>query len=92
MSKKHEIYLHKYLKKITSNQKKELCGLLRKKLAQDGRPNYIYQVSTGTNRPEADGMVCERIIEYSQSHKVDRCYVTIESIKAGYKALDDKKP
>ncbi len=92
MSKKHQIYLHQYLKKLSSQQKKDLSVKIKKRLGKKGRPDYIYQCGSGTNTPEIGSLVCDAIIAYSLEHRVNRCYLTEESIAAGYESINKKKP
>jgi hypothetical protein len=86
MSKKKEIALHIYLKKLSSAQKKEVAKLLKKETGI----NYIYQTIAGTNMPAA-GLTMDIFINYSKKHHVDGCYLTQESILAGYQEMKEKK-
>ena len=86
MSRKKEIALDVYLKKLSSGQKKEVAKLLKKETGI----NYIYQAIAGTNMP-ATGLTMDIFINYSKKHHVNGCYLTEDSILAGYEEIKQKK-
>ena len=86
MSSKKEIFLHDYLSLLTAKKKKEIAGIIRKETGI----NYIYQTISGTNTPPI-GLLTDQFIAFSEKNKIDGCYVSEESILAGYVAIRDGK-